>query len=58
MNYTSESALPTHASIKKRHARRSARNVLVIPKSIRRIIKLKLVENNYSSILSTCFWPP
>ena len=41
---------------KKKHTRRSALNVLVISKSISRIIKLKLVENNYSSILSTYFW--
>jgi hypothetical protein len=48
MNYSSKSALPNHAPIKKCADRRSAINVLVITKSIRRIIKLKLVENNYS----------
>jgi hypothetical protein len=38
---------------KKRALMRSAINVLVITKSIRRITKLKLVENNYS-IYSSC----
>ena len=42
MNYTSKSALPKHASINKKRDRRSAINVLVMTKSIRRIIKQKL----------------
>ena len=61
MNYTSKSALQKHASIIKKQDMRSAISVLVISKSIRRIIKLKLVENNYlgsqcsSSMVSAIF---